>query len=102
MYAGPAARQYTKVKKRSPQATTEELIAEMKMLINGVTQRKSSEEIRKLRLSVNAVLLRSLFVKASNRGAIVGHLCSAMGLWLHRHARCGHYRSRDSIYFKGF
>jgi hypothetical protein len=29
MYTGPAARQYTKVKKRSPHATTEELMAEM-------------------------------------------------------------------------
>jgi hypothetical protein len=29
MYTGPTARQYTKVKKRSPQATTEELMAEM-------------------------------------------------------------------------
>jgi hypothetical protein len=55
MYTGPAARQYTKVKKRSPHATTEELMAEMeKMHINGVTQRQASEEIRKLRLSANA------------------------------------------------
>jgi hypothetical protein len=55
MYTGPAARQYTKVKKRSPQATTEELMAEMeKMYINGVTQRQASEEIRKLRLSATA------------------------------------------------
>jgi hypothetical protein len=29
IYTGPAARQYTKVKKRSPQATTEALMAEM-------------------------------------------------------------------------
>jgi hypothetical protein len=55
MYTGPAARQYTKVKKRSPQATTEELVAEMAMIyINGVTQRQASEEIRKLRLSATA------------------------------------------------
>jgi hypothetical protein len=40
MYTGPAARHYTKVKKRSPHATREELMAEMeKMYINGVTQR---------------------------------------------------------------
>jgi hypothetical protein len=32
MYAGPVARQYTKVKKRSPQGTTEELIAEMEKM----------------------------------------------------------------------
>jgi hypothetical protein len=48
-YTGPAARQYTKVKKRSPHATTEELMGEMeKMYISGVTQRQASEEIRKL------------------------------------------------------
>jgi hypothetical protein len=45
MYTGPVARQYTKVKKRSPQAITEELMAEMeKMYIKGVTQRQASEE----------------------------------------------------------
>jgi hypothetical protein len=52
MYTGPAVRQYTKVTKRSSQATTEELMAEMeKMYINGVTQGQDSEEIRKLRHS---------------------------------------------------
>jgi hypothetical protein len=60
MYTVSAARQYTKVKKRSPQATTEELMAEMeKMYINGVTQRQTSEEIRKLRRSANATSRRA-------------------------------------------
>jgi hypothetical protein len=55
MYMGPAARQYTKEKRRSPQATTEELMAEMeKIYVNGVTQRQASKEIRKLRLSATA------------------------------------------------
>jgi hypothetical protein len=55
MHTGPAARQYTQVRKRSPQATTEEHMAELeKMYINGVTQRQASEEIRKLRLSATA------------------------------------------------
>jgi hypothetical protein len=40
--------------------------------------------------------------KKSNRGAIVGHICSGMGLGLYRHAGCGNDRSRDSVYFKGF
>jgi hypothetical protein len=45
----------TKVKKRSPQATTEELTAEVeKMYINGVTQRQASDEIRRLRLSATS------------------------------------------------
>jgi hypothetical protein len=60
MYTGPAARQYTKVKKRSPHATTEELMGEIeKIYINGVTQRQTSEEIRKLRLSANATRRRA-------------------------------------------
>jgi hypothetical protein len=43
------ARQYTKVAKKSPQATTEELMSEMeKMYIKGVTPRQASEDIRKL------------------------------------------------------
>jgi hypothetical protein len=60
LYTGPAARQYTKVKTRSPQATTEELVAEMEnMYINGVPQRQASEGIRKLRLSANATSRRA-------------------------------------------
>jgi hypothetical protein len=52
---GPAARQYTIVKRRSPKATTEELLADMERAYgNGVTQRQVSEEIRKLRLYANS------------------------------------------------
>jgi hypothetical protein len=59
MYTGPAALQYTKVK-RSPHATTEKLMGEMKkMYINGVTQRQASDEVRKLRLSANATSRRA-------------------------------------------
>jgi hypothetical protein len=39
------ARQYTKVAKKSPRATTEELMSEME---KGVTPRQASEDIRKL------------------------------------------------------
>jgi hypothetical protein len=55
MYTAPEAPQYTNAKKRSLQAITEELTAEMeKMYINGVTHRQASEEIRKGQLSANA------------------------------------------------
>jgi hypothetical protein len=48
-------------KERSLQATTEELMAEMeKKYINGVTQRQTSQEIRKLRLSAKATSRRPL------------------------------------------
>jgi hypothetical protein len=61
MYTGPEARQYTKLKKRSPHATIEELMAPMKkMYINGVTQRQASEEIRKLLLSASATSRRAV------------------------------------------
>jgi hypothetical protein len=54
MYTGPTACQCIKVKETSPQATTEELMAEMEMMyINIVPQRQALEEIRKLRLCAN-------------------------------------------------
>jgi hypothetical protein len=60
MYDSPAARQNTEVRKRSPQATAEQLMADMeKLYINGVTKRKASEEIRKPRLSSNATSCRT-------------------------------------------
>jgi hypothetical protein len=49
MDTGPAARQYTKQMKKSPQAIKDELMVEMeKIYINCVTQRQPSREIRAL------------------------------------------------------
>jgi hypothetical protein len=38
---------------------------------------------------VRCVAFRSLFVKISNHGAIVGHFCSGVSFGLYRHAGCG-------------
>lgn len=60
LYHGAAARKYDSIRKRHPQANTEQLLARMESTyINGVTQRQASTEIRKIRLNPTAQSTRA-------------------------------------------